>query len=68
MGVSPGVEEAGLWGPVEKVVISPQGVASALEKADWAALMTSHGYFFKICFKIKVAYVYGEKPNSPEGV
>lgn len=66
--MSPGMEEAGLGGPVAKVVVSPQGAASALEKADRAALMTSHGYFLKTFFKIKVAYVYGEKPNSPEGV
>lgn len=49
--MSPGVEEAGLWGPVGKAVITPQAVASALEKADQAALMTSHGYFFKTFFK-----------------
>lgn len=44
-GVSPGVEEVGRGGQVKKVVISAQGIALALEKADHAALMTSHGYF-----------------------
>lgn len=44
-GVSPGVKEVGRGGQVKKVVISAQGIASALEKADHAALMTSHGYF-----------------------